>query len=325
MHLKRADLPDLKQEEKKLSETYKYQLITLLKFVKKLRFKSIYVLIDRADETEKTGNNPEATYRLIQPIIKDLDLLSLSGFGFKFFLWDKIEPYYRNDARPDRITQYKLNWTSKSLVDVLSRRLKAFSQGRISSIQSLMSEQLTLNIDEALCVMSNKSPRNMIRMCEQILAIQANRSGESSAIDIQSVDIGVTNFSETLFKELYGEVSLREIQKVGRELFTTNFIANDVLKISGQGARNKITVWVQSGLVAQIGTVTIPQSRKPVNFYCVVDPGAVRLMYRTTDFVKFIQDRWLPCNHCKSDNLINIDLYPDKNEAVCRECGRNLI
>ena len=188
-----------------------------------------------------------------------------------------------------------------------------------------MSEQLTLNIDEALCVMSNKSPRNMIRMCEQILAIQANRSGESSAIDIQSVDIGVTNFSETLFKELYGEVSLREIQKVGRELFTTNFIANDVLKISGQGARNKITVWVQSGLVAQIGTVTIPQSRKPVNFYCVVDPGAVRLMYRTTDFVKFIQDRWLPCNHCKSDNLINIDLYPDKNEAVCRECGRNLI
>lgn len=79
------DLPDVKQEEKRLAETYKYQLESLLKLVKKLHFKSIYILIDRTDETEQTGNDPEATYRLIQPLIKDLELLGIEGYGFKFF------------------------------------------------------------------------------------------------------------------------------------------------------------------------------------------------------------------------------------------------
>ncbi|VAW56390.1 hypothetical protein MNBD_GAMMA07-2734 [hydrothermal vent metagenome] len=89
--LETIDLPDVKHEEKRLSETYKYQLENLLILVKKLGFKSIYILVDRIDETEQTGNNPEATYKLIQPLIKDLELLGLKGYGFKFFLWDKIE------------------------------------------------------------------------------------------------------------------------------------------------------------------------------------------------------------------------------------------
>lgn len=70
--LETIDFPDTKIEERKLSETYKYQLEVLLALAKKIRFKSIYVLTDRVDETEKTGNNPEATYQLIQPLIKDL-------------------------------------------------------------------------------------------------------------------------------------------------------------------------------------------------------------------------------------------------------------
>jgi hypothetical protein len=323
--LEPIDLPDFKQEEKRLSETYKYQLETLLNFVKKLGFKSIYVLIDRPDETEQTGNNPEATYRLIQPLIKDLKLLGLKGYGFKFFLWDQIEPYYREDARPDRIAQYKLNWTRNGLKNVLSRRLKAFSTGRIRSIQELINSTPGIDIDDALCIMSNGSPRNMIRMCERILAIQAERSPESLFIEFSSVDQGITSFSEMLFKELYGENFLKDIQKVGRELFTTNYIANDIFKISGQGARNKITAWTQAGLVKQVGTITVPPAKKPVNFYCVIDPIAVRLIHRTTPFDQFIKDRWLPCDHCNMDNLVDIGLYPEDNDAVCGNCGRRLV
>ncbi|MDH5360669.1 MAG: hypothetical protein OEX03_08905 [Gammaproteobacteria bacterium] len=66
--LEEIDLPDAKQEEKRLGETYKYQLETLLTLVRRIGFKSIYILIDRPDETEKTGNNPESTYHLIQPL-----------------------------------------------------------------------------------------------------------------------------------------------------------------------------------------------------------------------------------------------------------------
>ncbi|NJN48356.1 MAG: hypothetical protein HC808_19865 [Candidatus Competibacteraceae bacterium] len=52
-NLESVDLPDARQEEKRLGETYKFQLESLLKLVKKIGFKSIYILIDRPDETEK--------------------------------------------------------------------------------------------------------------------------------------------------------------------------------------------------------------------------------------------------------------------------------
>lgn len=323
--LEKIDLPDVKQEEKRLSETYKYQLGMLLNLVKKLRFKSIYILIDRIDETEQTGNNPEASYRLIQPIIKDLELLGLNGYGFKFFLWDKIEPYYREDARPDRISQYTMAWSTAGLKSVLQKRLRAFSNEKVSTINELLTKTAEIDVDGAICVMANGSPRNMLRFCENVLALQAERNPESKTIDFTALDQASVVFSETLCRELYGEEQMKSMQKVGRELFTISFVANDILKVTGQAVRNKITAWVNSGLVKQVGTIVVPPAKKPVNFYCVIDPMAVRLIHRKISFDSFIKERWLPCDHCNTDNLLNIDLYPDENEAVCRDCGRELI
>jgi hypothetical protein len=324
-NLEKIDLPDLKQEEKRLTETYKYQLEVLLNLVKKLGFKSIYILIDRIDETEQTGNNPEASYRLIQPIIKDLELLGLNGFGFKFFLWDKVEPYYRNDARPDRVSQYRLGWNRTGLRGILEKRLKAYSQGKITSINQLVASPIELSIDDAICVMANSSPRNMIRFCETILSRQAERDPLATVIDFAAVDQASIVFANTLCGELYGEEVMKNMQKVGRELFTISYVANDVLKITNQAVRNKITSWTNIGVIKQVGTIVVPPAKKPVNFYCVTDPNAVRLIHRTASFEQFIQDRWLPCNHCNTENLVNIELYPDENEAMCRECGRELL
>jgi hypothetical protein len=317
------DLPDVRQDEKRLSETYKHQLETLLLFVRKIGFKSIYILIDRPDETEQTGNDPEKTYRLIQPMIRDLELLGLPGYGFKFFLWDQIEPFFRVDARPDRVSQYRLQWTRKRLKEALSKRLSAYSEGRITSFDSIMKGGR--EIDDIICLLANGSPRNMIRLCEKILAIQGDKNPDSTKIDYSSLDLATVQFCEILLIENYGEVFLKEIQRVGRELFTTNYVANDVLKITSNGARNKITAWANSGLVAQIGTVVVPPAKRPTHFYCVVDPTAVRVMHRSIPLDKFLADRWLPCNYCETDNLVNIELYPEGNTAVCRKCGRELL
>jgi len=323
--LEKIDLQDVRNEEKRLNETYKYQLETVLQLVRKLGFKSIYVLLDRPDETEHTGNNSESTYRLIKPLIKDLELLGLEGYGFKFFLWDQIEKYYRKDARPDRIPQYRLKWTRSSLQKVLSSRLQAFSDKKISRFQDIMERHPGFDVDEVICLLSNGSPRNMIRICERILAVQAEKKSDATIIDFSSFDIGILEFCETLITENYGDVISREIQRVGRELFTTNFVANDIFKISTNGARNKVTTWTKVGLVKQVGTVIVPPATRPVFFYCVVDPLAVRLLHRTISIDKFIEDRWLPCENCDTDNLSDINLYPNDNVPLCRKCGRELV
>jgi hypothetical protein len=322
-NLEKIDMPDAKQEEKRLGETYKFQMEALLKLVKKIGFKSIYVLVDRPDETEKTGNDPKNTYQLIQPIMRDLELLGLSGYGFKFFLWDQIEPYFRSDARPDRVPQYELKWTRNSLKEVLSKRLLSFSGGRISIFDSLMEEPC--GIDDHLCLMANGSPRNLIRLCERILAIQSDRDPSALKISMVAIDQATVVHSEKICIENYGENVLKELQRVGRELFTTNFVANDILKISANGARNKITAWANLGIVSQVGTVIVPPATRPTHLYGVVDPCAVRVMHRAIPFEEFVLDRWLPCEHCFTDNLINIDLYPEGEDPICRQCGRKLL
>ena len=280
-------------------------------------------MIDRPDETELTGNDPEKTYMLIQPIIRDLELLGLQGYGFKFFLWDQIEPYFRKDARPDRVPQYILLWTRKRLKEALSKRLSAFSEGEITSFDAIM--ESGKEVDDMICLLANGSPRNMIRLCEKIFAVQGDKDPSSKKINFSSLDIATVEFSETLLLESYEEQIIKEIQRVGRELFTTNFVANEVLKISVNGARNKISGWVGSGLVAQIGTVVVPPAKRPTHLYCVLDPAAVRVMHRSIPLVNFLADRWLPCEYCDTDNLVNIELYPEGNTAMCRNCGRELL
>jgi hypothetical protein len=321
--LEKIDLPDAKQEEKRLGETYKFQLESLLKLIKKIGFRSIYVLVDRPDETEKTGNDPQSTYQLIQPLMRDLELLGLTGYGFKFFLWDQIEPFFRSDARPDRVPQYELKWNRNSLKKVLSKRLLAFSREKLNSFDVLLEKPCS--IDDQLCLMANGSPRNLIRLCERILAIQGDRDSNARKISMAAIDQATVAHSEKICIENYGENILKELQRVGRELFTTNFVANDILKISANGARNKITSWVNLGIVSQVGTVIIPPATRPTYLYGVVDPCVVRVMHRAIPFEEFVHDRWLPCGHCITDNLINIDLFPEGEDPVCRQCGRKLI
>jgi hypothetical protein len=93
-NLEEIDIPELEQEKKKLDKSYKFQLELLYEIAKKLGFDSIYILIDKVDETELTENNAEDTFKLIRPLIRDLDTLSTRGYAFKFFLWDKVRPYY---------------------------------------------------------------------------------------------------------------------------------------------------------------------------------------------------------------------------------------
>jgi len=285
------DLPDIAHEEKRLSETYKHQLELLRELVETIGFSSIYVLIDRPDETEQTGNDAEKTYQLIRPLLRDLELLGLKGFGFKFFLWDKVEPFFNIDARPDRVQQYKLQWTRKSLKSVLSKRLLAYSDGVVSTLGQLVADD-NENADDYFCLLANGSPRNLIRLCETAFAIQANRDADAVLLEYSALDQATVSFSEVLTNEQYGVNISKELQRVGRELFTTNFVANEVLKISVNGARSKITGWTNAGVVSQIGTVTVPPAKRPTHLYCVVDPSVVRLINRTEHLDNFMRDRW---------------------------------
>jgi hypothetical protein len=319
------DLPDLRHEEKKVSHTYKYQLEILADVVRLVGCTSIYILVDKLDESEKTGTNPEKTYRLLEPLVKDLELMGLHGYGFKFFVWDRILPFFRKDARPDRMAQHTLSWTRPNLEKVLSARLSAFSGGSVKSFGQLLSENVSYSIDAAMCLIANGSPRNLVRMCEKILAVQAERDPQAKSITMASVDRGIVLYCEEITEELYGEEVCRDLMRTGRELFTINYLANDVFKTTHENtSRNKVTKWQEAGVVTQIGTVSVASAKRPLNFYYVCDPAMTRIIHQAQSLEVFLKNRWLTCTHCGVDNLMDIELLPEGNDALCHECNRNL-
>lgn len=324
--LEAIDLPDLKQENKRLAETYKHQLEILAALIQRINFRSIYILIDKADESEKTGNNAENTYNLLRPLLVDLELLSLKGYGFKFFIWDQILPYFQADARPDRVTQYTLTWTRLALEKVLSKRMAVFSDQQIASFQSLMTTNPGYNVDEVICLLANRSPRNVIRICEKILAVQAELDPTATKITPQAVERGIDMYCAQISEELYGAIVTKDLQRAGRELFTINYLASEVFKVTHENtSRNKVVAWQNAGLVKQVGSVTVPEARRPLNFYYVTDPAMIRLIHRTIPLAQFVKDRWILCDHCEADNLMNIELVPGNNDVLCHVCGRKLL
>ncbi|HML54727.1 MAG TPA: hypothetical protein PKC79_11585 [Solidesulfovibrio magneticus] len=323
--LEAIDLPELNQEEKKLSSTYKFQLELLFELIKDIGLSSIYVLIDKIDETEKTGNNAEAAYGLIRPLVKDLELLGLRGYGFKFFVWDKIEEYLRVDARPDRITSYQLSWKRNELENVLSKRLAAFSEGRILKFKDIVDKEIDYDIDSVICILANRSPRNVIRICEKILSSQAQINPLSMCIELKALEVGIDNYCNEVALDIYGEKVVKEIRRIGKELFTINFIASEVFKENHEvTSRNKVVAWTNAGAVKQICSIVVKGKRRPLNFYYICDPVLVRMIHSSQQIIKFFQDRWIACDYCHHDNLMDFGLFPENNPPICIECGRDL-
>lgn len=137
------------------------------------------------DESELTGNDSKASFQLIQPLLKDLELLEFKGLAFKFFLWDQLEPYYLEIARTDRIRHETLEWDDDMLLTIWEKRLQAFSKSNISKLSSIC-DNTKLNPDDLALILANQSPRDMIRVAAQILAEQ------------QQIDISSNRISDSL-------------------------------------------------------------------------------------------------------------------------------
>ncbi|WP_274365018.1 P-loop ATPase, Sll1717 family [Paenibacillus thermotolerans] len=214
-----------KFEEPKLNEDPMNQFNILVSIIKK-SFKAFYVLIDKVDETELTGNDPEKSYRLISPLIKDLRFVNSNEIAIKFFLWDALEPFYEVDARRDRVQDFRLEWRYSELCTMIDRRLIAYSDGKVSSLKSLFDESI-VDPYRTIISFSNNSPRNIIRMLQDIVDEQIRR-GIEGKIDSTSLDLGIKKFCRESARPIYGIDLISDLKRISMVGFTTNYLSSDL-------------------------------------------------------------------------------------------------
>jgi hypothetical protein len=324
---KKIGLSPVKGEERHsvtIASPSKNHLEIILSLIISLGLDSVYILVDKIDETALTGNDSKASFDLASSLIKDLDLLQMKRVCFKFFLWNELKPYYQKYARPDRISQFDLSWAPSELETMLEQRLKAFSpKDKPVPYYNMLSDTHTHKTKRAILdlviAFSQGSPRDLIRICRHMVSEQLRLNPNADKISLEAVTAGCNVFCKQRADEVAPDHLLSEMQKNHRLDFTVNYVASDVFKIGQNAARSKINTWLKTGVVKYINDIHIPSSKKPVHHYAVVDSRIAKSIFPEMRFLSFLQNKVRTCPKCGTVLLRDWDI---SKEHICHGCKR---
>lgn len=290
-----------------------YLFPQLVSILLALGYGAVYILVDKVDETSYTGNSPEAAFSLLRPLILDLPTLEQPGVAFKFFLWDQLQEAFSGEGgRTDRLLVSQLRWTVPELREMLSRRLAAFSGGRINNFNQLLDPEAMLDVHELLAHLSPDSPRDMIRMAERIVAEHTRQPGSGDSISEAVALKGIHEFAKLRSDELFGQY-MKDLRRLPEPSFTMNRLANDVFKISTTAVRNKVVGWVEAGAVEKVGERS--QGARPLHMYALKDPRLALATTTAANVLTVLSENIFLCPSCNRMLITANPLTP------CPDCG----
>ena len=319
------DFTKFPEESKKPEAAYlKYRLGLIQSIASKLEFDAIYILIDRVDEAELTGNNASATFDMLRPLLIDLELLELKGFGFKFFLWDKLESSYSEIGRTDRISQETLEWNDSMLIQMWEKRLQAYSNNKMSNLNSISDPTTPHNIDELALIFAHRSPRDMIRIGAQIITEQQESNNTSKKITQNAIYRGIEKFCSIRAKEIVSQKTLKDLKKIREMDFTIPHLANNIFKENHSTTRNRLMGWRREGAIVDIDRVDNPnpQQKTQVKLLAIEDIRIGKEILPEISIPDFLNKHYKKCPKCGASVL------RDWNEMFtstrCHDCQFDL-
>jgi len=311
-----ATIPTELASEARRDEGLRYHFEQLLEIARALSFDSVYVLVDKVDETAITSANADATFNLIKALLTDLPTIEQNGVGFKFFMWDDIRDDYRErGGRPDRVPASQLRWSVDELASMLARRLSAFSDGRIDSSNAMLCDGAGLDLDCVATKLCQGSPRDMIRILKQILSEATRTTTSIECIPIEAVWQGIRTFANEKALELCPPKFLADLRKVQKLTFTIEHVSSEVFHVSSQSGRSKIQKWESSGVVAKIGEIPNPPNR-PMYLFGITDVRVAMAVLPNLEVELILGNYVLECPGCHRE------VISDQNYCLCRSCEK---
>ncbi|RZL54272.1 MAG: hypothetical protein EOO93_20205 [Pedobacter sp.] len=273
-------------------------------------------MVDKVDEQSLTGNNPEASFKLISDLIKDLELLEIPGISFKFFLWDALKQYSAISARPDRVFSYDLVWEWRQIVEMLNKRVSVFSKGKIDSFQDMFVDKRSFG---RIVLFSELSPRDCIRICNRVVSEQFKKNPKSDKFEDDVVNQAIHHFCEEKGTELIvNNSNLTHLKKTNSVSFTIEELVSNKVAADSPAIRNIINPWTTAEYLKKIGLV-YRKGAKAVNEYAFQDIRLAYLSCPTLDVSRFVETKVRRCkvSACKTIYYRNFD----KKTYDCPSCN----
>jgi len=302
----------------------KYELSITIDLAQRIGFRSVYVLVDRVDESELTGNDAHASFKLVEPLLLDLSLLELKGLAIKFFLWDQLQSFYDDIARKDRVQDESLDWDEEMLKNMWGKRLSAYSRGGVSNLSDIsLRAVMPYSIDELALIFANGSLRDMIRIGRQIIVEQLQVDPFVKYISPEATYRAIDKFCEKRAAELSPK-NLNSFRKIQRVDFTIPYLANNVFREQQPNTRSRIVAWRREGNIIDIDKVDNPnpEQNQQVKLIGFADVRIAKVIYPDLDIPSFLKSKYRRCPRCGAGVIRE---WGDKiSSPVCHACQFDL-
>ena len=319
-------LSEFRNAEFSVAQSLKYQLKLLVNLARKLHWTSVYYLIDRVDESALTGNSVTDSFSLLKPLLRDLELLEFEGVGFKFFLWDLLQPLCDEIVRTDRIPQETLNWDTPLLHQLWERRLSAYSGTNLLCLADIAEPTKPDNIDELAFIFASHSPRDLIRIGYKILTEQVEYDPTSSKLQTTAIYTAVNKFCAQRATELFSKQRiLRELRKVHQVDFTIPYLANEIFKEKQSSTRNRLMVWREQAAIIDVERIEVSNTDnvRNVKLFAIKDIRVAREIFSELDVPSFLTKKFRKCPNC--DAILLRDWGDVDSSSICHDCQTDLL
>ncbi|MEL6104083.1 MAG: hypothetical protein AAFR68_22590, partial [Pseudomonadota bacterium] len=235
-----------------------------------------------------TQNSPEASARLIFPLLSHVQLMEVEGLGWQFFLWDRVKAIFADgelSVRLDKLAHSEVSWTAEFLRKMIDSRVSFFSSQRLSSFSELGADEIVSHekIGE-ITELAVKSPRETIRLLDTVVReFDSNYAAKEDHLYLEAEDLenGMDKYVSDVIWSVYDKEILSQILRLNKSTFINKEV-QAAFKISAPGATNRIVKWQDAGAISQSGKREAEGGvgGKPSNEYSIADPRIVRLMER---------------------------------------------
>ncbi|HZL11734.1 MAG TPA: MraY family glycosyltransferase [Prolixibacteraceae bacterium] len=260
---------------------YKDILCDLSKIIKNSGFEQVVIMYDKIDEYKYLGGDITQITKFLNEILRDTNLLLNRDFGLVFSIWSELKSdLSKIGVRFDKISPIDVTWNNSELEDIINVRLNYSS---IKPQNSIKFEDILADprSSEDIISISDKSPRDLLKLIFTIYYEQADIDNRSSYLSILAIRKGILKFiSDYEYYSILPQInnkddilkSLSKILYCGKLTFKVSDISQD-LNISIPTANGLIKNLIIHGIIIELN-----QTRGNAKIFEIIDPKIVWLI-----------------------------------------------
>lgn len=234
----------------------------LCSLILKSKINQIIILIDKIDEDPRFKNDAERIASFIEGIASNNKIMVNDKFNVVLFAWSTPLNTVRSNIRTQKISFQQLSWTPQGLKEAAGKRLKAFSNGEVCSLEPIF-EKSSYNAIDDLISMCNENPRDLWHLLDKTITSQFEIDS-SSKITNDAVNSGIEKFVRQFnYYEYYPRKSnaradsmdiysyIKHLMKLNSNTFTKNRL-NEAAGTGGS-TNNYVISMENMGLIRKTG------------------------------------------------------------------------